>query len=40
MQIAADQASGLLKALANRHRLMIICLPRLPRADTYLPTAA
>jgi ArsR family transcriptional regulator, virulence genes transcriptional regulator len=25
MQIAADQASDLLKALANRHRLMIIC---------------
>lgn len=25
MQTAADQASELLKALANRHRLMIIC---------------
>jgi len=25
MQAAADQASELLKALANRHRLMIIC---------------
>jgi ArsR family transcriptional regulator, virulence genes transcriptional regulator len=25
MQVAADQASDLLKALANRHRLMIIC---------------
>jgi DNA-binding transcriptional ArsR family regulator len=25
MQVAADQASELLKALANRHRLMIIC---------------
>jgi ArsR family transcriptional regulator, virulence genes transcriptional regulator len=25
MQIAADHASELLKALANRHRLMIIC---------------
>jgi DNA-binding transcriptional ArsR family regulator len=25
MQIAADQASDLLKALANRHRLMIVC---------------
>jgi DNA-binding transcriptional ArsR family regulator len=25
MQTAADQASDLLKALANRHRLMIIC---------------
>ncbi len=25
MQIAADQAIELLKALANRHRLMIIC---------------
>jgi DNA-binding transcriptional ArsR family regulator len=25
MQSAADEASGLLKALANRHRLIIIC---------------
>src|SRR5208282_6569015 len=25
MQVAADQATELLKALANRHRLMIIC---------------
>lgn len=25
MQSAADEASGLLKALANRHRLVIIC---------------
>lgn len=25
MQAAADEASGLLKALANRHRLIIIC---------------
>lgn len=25
MQAAADHASGLLKALANRHRLIIIC---------------
>jgi ArsR family transcriptional regulator, virulence genes transcriptional regulator len=25
MEAAADQASGLLKALANRHRLLIIC---------------
>jgi ArsR family transcriptional regulator, virulence genes transcriptional regulator len=25
MEVAADQASDLLKALANRHRLMIIC---------------
>ncbi|MCZ7660584.1 MAG: metalloregulator ArsR/SmtB family transcription factor [Xanthobacteraceae bacterium] len=25
MQAAADQASALLKALANRHRLLIIC---------------
>jgi DNA-binding transcriptional ArsR family regulator len=25
MQVAADRASDLLKALANRHRLMIIC---------------
>jgi len=25
MQVAADRASELLKALANRHRLMIIC---------------
>jgi DNA-binding transcriptional ArsR family regulator len=25
MQMAADAASGLLKALANRHRLLIIC---------------
>lgn len=25
MQVAADHASELLKALANRHRLMIIC---------------
>jgi ArsR family transcriptional regulator, virulence genes transcriptional regulator len=25
MLVAADQACGLLKALANRHRLMIVC---------------
>lgn len=25
MESAADQASGLLKALSNRHRLLIIC---------------
>lgn len=25
MQVAADGASGMLKALANRHRLMIVC---------------
>jgi DNA-binding transcriptional ArsR family regulator len=25
MQAAADEASGLLKALANRHRLLILC---------------
>src|ERR1700739_1863363 len=25
MELAADQASDLLKALANRHRLLIIC---------------
>jgi ArsR family transcriptional regulator, virulence genes transcriptional regulator len=25
MQSAADEASGLLKALANRHRLLILC---------------
>ena len=25
MQAAADEASDLLKALANRHRLMIVC---------------
>jgi len=25
METAADQASGLLKALSNRHRLLIIC---------------
>lgn len=25
MQVAADEASNLLKALSNRHRLMIVC---------------
>jgi len=25
MELAADRASGLLKALSNRHRLLIIC---------------